>query len=34
MEEGTPQQNERAMAAILEMKKLDIDEIRRAYEGA
>jgi predicted 3-demethylubiquinone-9 3-methyltransferase (glyoxalase superfamily) len=33
MEEGTPEQNDRAMAAILEMKKLDIDEIRRAYEG-
>ncbi len=29
-----PEKSQRAFGAILQMKKLDVDEIRRAYEGA
>jgi predicted 3-demethylubiquinone-9 3-methyltransferase (glyoxalase superfamily) len=28
-----PERSDRVMAAVLEMKKLDLDELRRAYEG-
>jgi predicted 3-demethylubiquinone-9 3-methyltransferase (glyoxalase superfamily) len=34
MMSGDPEKSQRAMKAMLQMKKLDIDELRRAYEGA
>jgi predicted 3-demethylubiquinone-9 3-methyltransferase (glyoxalase superfamily) len=30
---ATPAQNERMMKAMLQMKKLDVAAIKRAYEG-
>ena len=32
--EGDPEKNERATAAMLKMQKLDVEELRRAAEGA
>jgi predicted 3-demethylubiquinone-9 3-methyltransferase (glyoxalase superfamily) len=34
MTDPDPRKSERAMNAFLKMKKLDIDEIERAYEGS
>jgi predicted 3-demethylubiquinone-9 3-methyltransferase (glyoxalase superfamily) len=33
MQQGDPEQQERAMAAVLGMKKLDLATIQRAYQG-
>lgn len=33
MESGTPEQSERVMKAVLGMKKLDIAELKQAFEG-
>ena len=33
MQSGTPEQSRRVMAALLQMKKLDIAALRKAYQG-